>query len=436
MDLTILPADKGDCLLLTGQDGRRMLVDGGMKSSYTRYVAPLLGDIAADGGKIDVVYVSHIDEDHIAGVLQLADDLLAWKIFDRIHGEDAEYREPNAPRPPAFDELWHNGFHEQIGENAGDIEGLLIGMATVLSGHPDSSMRLISSEQRNLAASENQATLLQRRLGKNQLGVPLNRPANGRLMMVREGNQPISLGGLTFHILAPFSQDLEDLREKWVKWLKSARGKEQLAAIRKDARDKERLLRASELDLFKQSLESDAKKLGNREDVTTPNLASLMLLVEEGAHSLLLTGDGHADEVISGLKNLKKLSSRRRGLHVDICKIPHHGAVANMTEEFASKITADHYVFCGNGGDDNPEEAVVKLIIDSRIGSAEQRSTNREVDQQFKLWFSCSSEFENLSIARSKHMRGIERLVEDRARESGGQMTYEFLRDRPLVVHV
>ncbi len=48
------------------------------------------------------------------------------------------------------------------------------------------------------------------------------------------------------------------------------------------------------------------------------------------------------------------------GLHVDILKFPHQGAAANMDASFAKRITADHYVICGNGRHDNPERSMAR----------------------------------------------------------------------------
>ncbi|MET0770105.1 MAG: MBL fold metallo-hydrolase, partial [Solirubrobacteraceae bacterium] len=86
MKLEAFQSDKGDCLLLTAGDGTRVLVDGGMRGSYSEHVAPALGAIAAAGGRLDLVCVSHIDQDHIAGVLQLMADEVAWRVADFQHG--------------------------------------------------------------------------------------------------------------------------------------------------------------------------------------------------------------------------------------------------------------------------------------------------------------------------------------------------------------
>ncbi len=52
MKLTVFQSDKGDCLMLES-GGKRMLIDGGMRDSYTRHVAPTLSELGKNGEKLD-----------------------------------------------------------------------------------------------------------------------------------------------------------------------------------------------------------------------------------------------------------------------------------------------------------------------------------------------------------------------------------------------
>ena len=74
MRLDVFQAGKGDCLLLTAKDGTRVLVDGGMRDDYRKHVAPALARLRRDDSALDLVYLSHIDRDHISGIPQLMDD--------------------------------------------------------------------------------------------------------------------------------------------------------------------------------------------------------------------------------------------------------------------------------------------------------------------------------------------------------------------------
>ena len=42
-------------------------------------------------------------------------------------------------------------------------------------------------------------------------------------------------------------------------------------------------------------------------------------------------------------------------MHVDLLKVPHHGSANNLDDDFFERITADHYVFSGDGEHGNPE---------------------------------------------------------------------------------
>ena len=72
MRLTAFHASDGDCLLLTstgtqptahGPQPTRILIDGGRKTSYEAQTRAVLGALGP-GAALDVVCVSHIDEDH------------------------------------------------------------------------------------------------------------------------------------------------------------------------------------------------------------------------------------------------------------------------------------------------------------------------------------------------------------------------------------
>src|SRR4051812_19978973 len=73
-----LQAKYGDCLILRYTDGegveRLWLIDGGPPGVYPESLQPRLDALrgGADRLRVDLAMVSHIDDDHIAGMLQLA----------------------------------------------------------------------------------------------------------------------------------------------------------------------------------------------------------------------------------------------------------------------------------------------------------------------------------------------------------------------------
>src|SRR5258705_8311723 len=133
MRLTIFYADKGDSLLLTGKDGRSILCDGGMPSAFVDSIAPRLSAHLPKMGSLDVVYISHIDEDHIGGVLELLDRAFDWKVF-HLHeaAGDHGFKAPKHEEPPDIGNLWHNAFHELVTDNVGEIQDMLAANALAL----------------------------------------------------------------------------------------------------------------------------------------------------------------------------------------------------------------------------------------------------------------------------------------------------------------
>ena len=160
-----------------------------------------------------------------------------------------------------------------------------------------------------------------------------------------------------------------------------------------------------------------ATELGRRNLVTPPNLASLMLLAEEDGKSVLLTGDGHSDEIVTGLERLGRLDGDGR-LHVNVLKVQHHGSEHNVREKFFQDITADHYIFCANGAHHNPDLAVLDALIDQRLAGDDRR--------RFKLWFNSSSRLASRP-SYQEHMNKVEALVSGRAAQSRGRLKYRFL---------
>lgn len=52
-----------------------ILIDGGYVDTYENYLLPTLKEIAARGGELDVVVVTHIDGDHISGIIRMMEDM-------------------------------------------------------------------------------------------------------------------------------------------------------------------------------------------------------------------------------------------------------------------------------------------------------------------------------------------------------------------------
>ncbi|WP_330309058.1 MULTISPECIES: hypothetical protein [unclassified Streptomyces] len=99
---TMMPGEDGDCLLLEYGDDtfvRRILVDGGRSGTYP-LIRPTLAGL---DGLVDLLVVTHVDQDHILGVLALMDD---------------------PDRSVEFADVWFNGFDQLLdSEGFGAVDG-------------------------------------------------------------------------------------------------------------------------------------------------------------------------------------------------------------------------------------------------------------------------------------------------------------------------
>ena len=424
MRLTIFPADKGDCLMLQASDGTSALIDGGMPDAYRANVRPFWGGSEAPK-VLNLVCVSHIDQDHIGGVLALMNDVVAWRVHDHRRQAGETETPPDFPRPPSIEGLWHNSFQAQVGENAGAIESMLAAAAAHLTNSRIPVLRNLATEYRNIAVSIPEAIRLSRRVSPEQLAIPLNKEFGGLLAFVRDGQAPIDLSDcFRVRVIGPFEADLDALRTEWNRWLRTNR--QALSNLEAQEEELEGQLAAAGRPI-------DEGRIGNRDKVTTPNLASLMLYAEVDGHSLLLTGDGHHEDIVAGLKHEGLLPDGGH-LHVDVLKVQHHGSEHNISRDFLRRITADHYVFCGNGKHENPDERVVQLLLESRLGTPDQRTANEEADGPFTVWFNSASTQEGAVAA---HMARLEALITACHSAPGGERLHaEFLTEGLHVIEL
>ena len=329
-----LPARYGDSLFLTFEDPSRklrLLIDGGPSRVYETSLRPRLvqeakGLSGDDQLVLDAVMVSHIDEDHIKGVLELLGELR--------DADEAQMRRP-------WDVRWllHNSFDALLDESEG-AAARAVGGATVLAGLGGAAALSELLEDRELnhttelvLASYGQGSQLASLAAALQIS--RNPPDGSPIMSVAGGPRVLKLGTATLTIVGPRASELEKLRKAWLKW-------------RAEQKDKK----------------TPTKALAATLDESVPNLSSIVALVEHGGKTALITGDARADYVYDGLKEAKLLKSGK--LHVDILKLPHHGSVRNMTPDFLKKVTADHYVASGDGTYGNPDRATLEMLAKAR----------------------------------------------------------------------
>jgi len=268
--------------------------------------------------------VSHIDADHIDGILDLTDELLEAR-------DDA--REPLV----RIDRAWHNSFSDMITKTG--IESAtdnIASSASLASAFGDlGTPNFDPHESRLILSSVSQGRRLRRDF--SVLNIDLNKLFEDKIVLQGGAKKPWRRGELKLTVIGPTKAEIEKLKQEWAKQLKKILAKEGAASV------------------------AAAESL----DTSVSNLASIVAIAEVGNKSVLLTGDARGDMILNWLEQTGKLASGGT-IHFDILKLPHHGSNRNVSPEFFERITADHYVMCGNGGHGNPEPDTFKMLFDAR----------------------------------------------------------------------
>lgn len=90
-----------------------------------------------------------------------------------------------------------------------------------------------------------------------------------------------------------------------------------------------------------------------RRDRSVNNKNSVVFTFEFEGRRILLTGDAWSKNIVSSLTG---------GVHkFDLVKLPHHGSVANMSEEYASLIYCEDFLICADGRSHPDKQTIAKL---------------------------------------------------------------------------
>ena len=108
-----------------------------------------------------------------------------------------------------------------------------------------------------------------------------------------------------------------------------------------------------------------------------------------------------------------------------------------MDEKFARKVSADHYVFCGNGSHGNPEQQVINQIFASRTGKASVRTLAPEAENRdFHFWFSTTSAAAPQKLVRRQTFEELEAHVADLEAQSGGRLHLHFNQGAAITLRI
>jgi hypothetical protein len=343
--------------------------------------------------------------------------------------------EPDAPRPPVIKGLLHNAFRDQIGANSKDVADLIAVAVPSLLATADPDLVGAAIALQDLGVSIPEALKVSRLAASDALDIPVNRlpgsTGQPRLLFVPDHAAAFRVGSLHFTLLGPSHDELADLKKGWVNWLRA--NQDTVRQLRRELRTR--------VDAFSAGVEPqpfdlrDWNGIPDYKGVTTPNVASLLFMVEEGGRRLLLTGDSQQDLIVAGLRRAGYLGDQ--GLHVDVLKVQHHGSENNLDAAFARQVSARHYVFCGNGHSGNPDTRVIDHIVRSRCGTPEERALAPQAEgEDFHFWFSTTAAAQPAGNDGRAVLERLEAHVRQRAADAAGRLHLHYNEGASVVLEI
>ncbi|WP_152533899.1 ComEC/Rec2 family competence protein [Pseudomonas syringae] len=319
LEISMLPANEGDALWIRWGDLSRphqMLVDmGSMKTGNLIY--DKIKSLAPERRKFELIVVTHIDSDHIGGVISC--------FIKRPALADLEVKD-----------IWFNGF-EHLDSTAPDFNTESLGACQA----NEMSRWLRVSGNWNLAFK----------------GGAVVAPHNAPFPSVE------LLGGMKVTVLGPSCQRLDQLKPVWANQLLKALSSK--SPVEPDDGIEPMGSEEAPDTLFQ--LEKLAK-MPELSDTSIPNSSSIVLMLEYSGRRVILTGDAWADDLLQMIQTLNTEGC----LLVDAFKVPHHASRFNITESLVKSLDCKNWLISTNGSrHHHPDnEAIAKIIHYSNLQPA------------------------------------------------------------------
>lgn len=307
MTCYLLPAHHGDALLIEfeGNDGKPhfIWVDGGLVRSYHEELKEVLQTFVNNKESIDLMVVTHIDADHIGGILAFVNDQSMPKDFVK--------------------QFWFNAgrtLDNQFGtqqNRSRDIDLQSIG---------------IGSRSRSISQGAKLEDFLTQHGGWHDIPI--------------QAGQEFALYGARLVLLSPDETSLRQLHKKWELEADQTQTRQIAAHGSNPSKSLEELARLPE-----------------KEDNAIPNGSSIAFIFELNGQAVLLLGDSHPSVIVKELSRLGY--SSRKPLELAAVKLSHHASQKSLNNELLSMIRCSQYFVMTDGSRHGlpDREAFAKILL-------------------------------------------------------------------------
>lgn len=322
VQIELFPALGGDCILISFEEiDYRILIDGGYKETFSHSLAAVLTALEANGKGIDLLVVTHVDNDHIMGIIGLFQMLKMQKTKIEIR------------------EIWYNGYRHLFKDRKQAALPSLEKKLRDEIGKIDSFGR---EARQGKEIGYSQGETLAKLLAESWEDV-WNGKFDGKAVCYQEENVSVELfpKQLFVTLLNPSSLELQTLECQW----NAFRRKKCLP------------LKNGDSIVYEHCFE---RFLANTDSSVTNQSSIAFLLTyaaKEKTYQLLFLGDALAERCLQRLGDWKNIK-------FDCIKLPHHGSKNNITEDTLSQLQAEYLLFSTDGRKfDHPDWEVVEAAI-------------------------------------------------------------------------
>jgi hypothetical protein len=274
---------------------------------------------------LEQVVLTHTDDDHVVGLVELFRELRTQQV---------------AGRPPLIpiDGMWINSFAFDSAV-APSMAHIAIPLAPAEEGSTTGGYGTIDGSDLPIPA-QGVAEGLDLRELLDLLHIPVNTGVTGGTISLDTPPAPLTapgVDGLALALVGPTKSNLDRMGREWREWLLKHQAPEGAAGV-----------------------PDFSKRVAP--DQSIPNRSSIMFVAEYGGRRVLLTGDGRANDIVRGLVR-SGLMATDGVYHVDVLKLPHHGSARNNSRKFFGQVTADIYVISADGTNDNPDMQTLAWLV-------------------------------------------------------------------------
>ncbi|MBA2939872.1 MBL fold metallo-hydrolase [Paenibacillus sp. CGMCC 1.16610] len=351
----MFPSMHGDCFLLSFGSSPKLnlLVDSGLKETYHNYLRDRINKLSKINEAIDLLVITHIDEDHIKGALELFKE----------NGHKTE------SKIVTINEVWHNSYrHLQFSKNK--VEEISESEKMILEGIIAMNFNSETSDNtQSKGISAFQGSTLASYLLKG--GYNWNTSFEGKAINYDSRKIVYINSDVKLRLLSPDTEKLKALGKRWLIELKKKKYNFNISdeEIFDDAFEfyMKNLVQTVDVNedspISKNSLTIESLlEIEGGGDTSPTNGSSISFIIEYEDKKLLFLGDSHPDLIYENI--LKLVREENYIPYFDLIKVSHHGSQYNTNSKLLALIDSPKFLISTDGvAHHHPDASTLANII-------------------------------------------------------------------------